>query len=167
MFFRCRYTQARMTAYLNGELLPKARRRVTRHLDVCSTCSAYYVREREVKRDLERHVRLVGQPQGPQLQKLWMAIQQEINPPAAQRRTNPASYGFAALVLILMLLVPATLGNRNVPFSLEPRPAPALAVTGTPKTGGTQSATTIALKLTGESDATPNLALQNTPEASK
>lgn len=162
MMFLCHYSQTRMIAYIHGELPPKARRRITAHLDRCPTCSAYYLREREAVRELAQRVSLLGQPTTSDLRGIWRAIDAGMSPKAhaVGQRLVPARYGLAMLMLALSLLLPATLGNRNVPFTLPTQPAP--AATTMPK--GTTSAATVAMNVTGSSTQSPSIGLSNTPE---
>lgn len=163
----CRYTRSRMTLYINGELPPHVRRRITQHLDTCATCSARYVRERELTQQLKSRLVYVGQPGAPQLRRLWSKIQADMYggsmPRPAYRRIYSARYGLVALGFVLVLLVPLTLGNRNVPYNVPLPPAPELSAAATETPYGTRSVATVALNLTGAGKRTPNVDVWNTP----
>jgi len=109
-------------------LPPKAGRRIARHLDQCPTCAAYYLRERELVHELTNQMRLVGSVHKPQLRQMWAAIQNGVTPSIKRRkaykRLTSARYGVMALVFAFALALPATLGNRNVSFSITQPSAP-------------------------------------------
>jgi anti-sigma factor RsiW len=166
--FKCRYCKSRLTAYIQGELAPKSRRRIARHLDECSSCYMEYVRQRDLSDQLAVRVPVIGQPKAPQLQKIWAGIQADMQPPkrtARRRYPYQARYGLVALAMVLVLLVPLILGNRNVPFSVPSQPAPPTAVTQAPRSSASESPMTVALVLTDDHDQPSHVALRNTPEA--
>ena len=126
-----------------------------------------YVRQRDLSDKLTVRVPVIGQPKAPQLQKIWAGIQADMQPPKrAARRRYPyqARYGLVALAMVLVLLVPLILGNRNVPFSVPSQPAPPTAVTQAPRKSATESPMTVAL-VTDDNNQPLQVALRNTPEA--
>jgi hypothetical protein len=170
MMFICRYSRARMTAYIHGELSLVARRRVARHLDECPRCSAIYTRERALTQELERSIPLIGTRQPPDFSRFWENVQIEIRT-EAKRETRPfrhlhsTRYGLVALGLLLALVLPLTMGNRSLPFILPTQPAPQV-ITGTDtphQDDGLSLATTVALRSTGERLRVPILAPILTP----
>lgn len=125
-FFKYRYCRSRMVAYLHGELTPPVRQRMARYIDESPTCYAEYLRQRDAVRELTWKLPLVGQPDKPQLDNIWSAIQAEMKGHHTSRR-RPAihmRYGFAGMVLALTFLMPFTMGNRDVAFSVPSQPAP-------------------------------------------
>lgn len=118
----CRYCRVHLDAYLSGELAPPARRRVAVHLDQCAACYAAYVQRREVARELRRSLPLVGYSKEPDFGQVWLRVQAEV----PQGSSHPVQYGLAALLLALMLLVPFTMGHRDVAAALPTQPAPQL-----------------------------------------
>jgi anti-sigma factor RsiW len=168
--FTCRYCEARLTAFIHGELPLKARRRIARHLDECPTCYARYLRRRDLADELSRHIPRIGQPERGQLQRVWSGIQAEMTPtPRALYLRRSPRYGLVTLVLLLVMLLPLTMGNQNVAFSSVPTQAfPAAASTGTPKIQGvltkSVSPAAIALMTSDRSTGSTNPYLQNTPE---
>lgn len=161
MNYQCRYCKARMTAFIHGELELNVRRRVARHLDECANCDAEYQHRRELAQALQERVAHIGQPKTRQLQKIWGGVQRDLQPGERSAHLSPARYGLAALVLVVALLLPLTLGNHGVQFNIPTHPAPATAATRTP---ADQTVMTVALVVTDKVARTPNLALHNTPE---
>jgi len=82
--FKCRYTRARLNAFINRDLDVTARRLVGQHLDVCDDCQAHYQRLRRSAQELERRLPQLGAPNKPQLNLIWAQIQQEIEQPRPQ-----------------------------------------------------------------------------------
>jgi len=168
--FTCRYCEARLTAFIHGELPLKARRRIARHLDECPACYAKYQRQRDLADELSRHIPLVGQPRPGQLLRMWSAVQAEMSPaPRALLMRRSPRYGLVTLMLLLVTLLPLTMGNQNVAFgSLPTQAVPASVSTGTPKLQGvltkSVSPAAIALMTNDSSGRSTNPILQNTPE---
>ena len=163
-----RYCKARMTAYLNGELSPGARRRMARYIAECPDCYAEYLRQLDLTRELESRVGGFGTPGVGQLDRIWANIEAEITTPAPAPpvRRRRARYGLVLLMLLLATLLPWTLGNRNVAFDVPSQPAPELNTGGgTPaRVQDRQTGTeTVMLVLTGPVDRTPKIDLRNTP----
>ena len=164
--FACRYCQSHLNAYIEGELPLKARRRVARHLDECPTCYHVWLKHRDLSENLERFVPMAGQPGAPQLQRIWESIEATMQPSSLSRpRHLRMRYGFAMLMMALGLLLPLTLGNRNVPFSVPSQPAPPTAATLAPHISRIGSPVKISLVITADRDHIPLIALQNTPAA--
>ncbi|MFN8376638.1 MAG: zf-HC2 domain-containing protein, partial [Anaerolineae bacterium] len=112
---RCRAVQAKLTAYIHGELPLKARRRVAAHLEHCPRCQSAYQRERELVHELERELPRVGQGHKTELARVWSKVQREIYAPETPRPTlhYRASYGVAALMLMLAMVVPYALSRGD------------------------------------------------------
>jgi len=164
--FTCRYCQAQMAAYIHGELPLKARRRIARHLDECPTCYARHNEARELNQQLGYGVPLIGQAQTPQLQRIWAGIQADMTPPPPKKNRYPLSlrYSFVAFMLILtFFLLPLTLGNRNVSFSVPSQPKPPTIATDVPVTKE-KLAVSVALVVTDDKYKPLRIALRNTPE---
>jgi len=101
--FRYRYCEARMVAFLNGELSPKSRRRVARYIEECPRCYAEYVRQRELQRELASGLPVLGQPRPEQMNRIWTGIHREIFP--AQSRPSRPHYFRSSLVTLASILV--------------------------------------------------------------
>jgi anti-sigma factor RsiW len=112
--FKLRYCEARMVAFLNGELSLKARRRMARYIDGCSDCYAEYVRQRELQDELERRLPVFGQPRPSQLDRIWAAVQDEMQMSPPPHLPWHMRYGLATLALLLSLLLPVALLGDNV-----------------------------------------------------
>lgn len=132
-YLRYRYVKARMTAYLDGELSDKARRFIARQIDENPRCYDDYIRARQSKQDIERHLPTFGQAEANQLDNMWAAIQAEMKQPQEkltpiqplQRPSYSLSYGVAVLVLAVILLTPFALNsNRLVTEPIAQQPAP-------------------------------------------
>lgn len=161
--FTCRYCKSRLNAYIQGGLEIKTRRWVARHLDSCPVCYARYLQQREVFEELSRRIPLIGHPQPAQLQRIWAAVQTEISPTYQSAWRQHSRYGLVTLVLVLVMLVPLTLGNQNVDFSIPLPPAPTLEVTDTP--GRVDETLAVMLVITDSRNLIPDAAaLRNTPE---
>jgi anti-sigma factor RsiW len=163
--FTCRYCNAQMAAYTHGELPLKARRRIARHLDECSACYAKYNEARELNQQLGYFVPLIGQPHAPQLQRIWAGVQAGMTPPPNKQNRYPLSlrYSFVAFMLVLTFLLPLTLGNRNVPFSVPSQPKPPAVTTVVPVTKE-KPAVAVALVVTDDKYKPLRISLRNTPE---
>lgn len=161
MNYKCRYCKARMQAFIHGELDLKARRRVAQHLDECPLCYKEHLQKRELADKLAARVPLLGKSKPPQLQKIWNAVQRDLQPRPKQHQVPSARYGVAALILVVAMLLPLTLGNSNIALSAPTHPIPSTAGTRTPSDA---TVVTVALMVTDKIDSTPNLALHNTPE---
>jgi len=101
-----------MVAFINGELPLKSRRRVARYIDECESCYTEYIRQKQIVRDLQTKLPIIGDPSNTQLGAIWSAIQSDLQ---TQRRTPKrvyrARYGFMTLGVMLVLIMPFTLGN--------------------------------------------------------
>lgn len=130
-FFACRHCQAHMNAYIHGELSPKARIRISRHLDRCASCYAVYIRERELTRELEQRVPLIGLTSAPQLAHIWAAVQADIAPRPTPKRTDwgaPLRFGLVALMFMVALLLPLSMRGRDIALAMPLPPEPQAVV---------------------------------------
>jgi len=116
----CRYCRAHLDAYVAGELALPARRRVAAHLDQCAACYAVYAQRREVVRELQRSLPMVGYANPPDFGQVWLNVQQEM----PRGSGYSIQYGLAALLLLVLLLVPFTMGHRDIAAALPTQPAP-------------------------------------------
>lgn len=140
-FMRLRYCKANLTAYVNGQLSPRARRRIARYIDIDAACYAEYVRQRELARELNHSLPYIGQPTQPQLDRMWGAIQAEIgtiteiNPTASvtpshshrtphymQVKRANTRFGLVGIACGLVMALPVMLGNSNVSALYVPTP---------------------------------------------
>lgn len=165
----CYRVRVRLSAYLHGELKPSGRRFVARHLDRCPHCRHVYQQQRELVRDLERDLPAFGAPSSATMRRLWGNIAAE-RPTATTQPTllHSLSYGFAALMLVLLLVLPLTIGAHHsheatVPVQPDPQQR-ALIMTPIPARM-TKTPTAIALVNTRPVDAETAVPLHNTPEA--
>jgi anti-sigma factor RsiW len=121
----CRDCQSHLTAYLHGEVTPKMRRQIAQHLRQCPQCDALYASQRDLSQELAFALPRLGQPDAGQLQRIWGAVQAEQNHPSGTSwRHYAAQYGFAALLLMLALLIPWTLHSQQMALALPLPPVP-------------------------------------------
>lgn len=129
----CYVCQRQMDAFLDGTLAPRARRRLAGHIDECPACYRVYVERRELQRDLQQALPLVGQrDHKPDFDRMWGAIRAELPQPPSQR---PFRFGLVALMLLLALVVPFTMGNRDLARALPDQPRPQLETVAKTPTG--------------------------------
>ena len=139
----CRFCEAHLVAYINSQLSVNARSRIARHIDECESCYAAYMNERDMARELEMRVPLVGTNVGigtnAAFARMWSAVQAEIPPSPAPvtsmgwRWSYQLRYSLAALVFMLALLLPWTMEQHKIGLSLPIPPEPSLAIErGTP-----------------------------------
>jgi anti-sigma factor RsiW len=152
--FGCHNCQRRLDAYLDQRLPPRQRRWVARHLDTCPACYAACIERRELRRELQRSLPLVGKSHTPDFGAIWGAVQAELprhEPPPPYRMR----YGLALLALIIVFLLPLTGAGREARAALPPtHPAPVVASTQSPEiTEAVVVATSTAL-VTHESNLT-------------
>ncbi|RMG83737.1 MAG: hypothetical protein D6712_12605 [Chloroflexi bacterium] len=163
-----RYCKVHMTAYINGELSQAARRRIARYIAEDPACRAEYMRQLDIARELEHRMQCVGRPAVPQLERIWAQVQTNIQTtPAPRTQPRRVRYGLMLLVVLLVLVLPWTLANRNVAPNIPSQPAPEVSLRrGTPEPPHTHTYVNVAfytMSSTPEHAASISLALQNTP----
>ncbi len=190
LYLRTLYCKTRMVAYINGELPPAARRRMARYIEGYPTCYAEYIRQREAARELNFRLPLVGQPEKPTLDRIWAAVQSELEAdsirlPAStsanapvhasdtilrrQWRREPSGfrvrYGVVGLVIAMALVLPLTFGANYTAFAVSlTQPIP-MTATGLP-TEEKQTTVLIARNASQESiQETPTLPAPAFPQA--
>jgi anti-sigma factor RsiW len=153
----CRYCRANLDAFLDSTLAPRARRRVARHIDSCATCYDAYTRRRDLRRELQQGIPLVGRNHTPDFDRIWSAVRVEI--PRLQARRTRYRYGFAVLMLLLALLVPFTMGNHELTRAVPVPPVPETeASTETPASADApELLATVAVSSTAQDSAPPTL----------
>jgi anti-sigma factor RsiW len=155
----CKNCQHHITAYLHGELSSRVRQRMARHLQTCPLCYSVYIQQRETQRELVYYVPLIGQEIRPRYDKMWASIQADLSRP--QQPRYQMRYGLAALMLLLALLLPWTMGQRSTALAALPtQPSPELTATRTPGVAGARVMGTLASVLyfsIGTPEAEPQL----------
>ena len=91
--WNCKKCQANLVAYLHHELSPKKRQQVSLHLDRCERCYGIYLQEQDVMQNLTQIVPLVGQAKKPTFDRVWTAIQRDIQEPHRSVRPYSTRYG--------------------------------------------------------------------------
>jgi hypothetical protein len=106
--------------------------------------------------ELERTVPLIGRPHAAQLNRMWASIQSDMAHSREAQWGFSLRYGFAALALLLVLLLPWTLGSGRVALAIPSQPAPHLIAAETPdSTEPAVAPTAIALNTSTEHPTTP------------
>ncbi|MFW5696174.1 MAG: hypothetical protein ACOCXR_00145 [Phototrophicaceae bacterium] len=115
-----------MTAYINGELSLQARRRIGRYIDEDPACYAEYIRQRDLKRELEARLSAFGQAGLGQLDRIWANVQRELQAPVApmQERRQPVRYGLVTLAVVMVMVIPLILGAPPVSPAVATPPQP-------------------------------------------
>ncbi|MFO7320528.1 MAG: zf-HC2 domain-containing protein [Chloroflexota bacterium] len=136
----CTQCQPKLLAYVHNQLADSDRRRVARHLNDCPVCYAAYLAQREVAQELAGTIPSIGLPDSLQLNRMWLAIQSDMNRPRTIPRPQLARMGVACLVFVLALLLPWSLDKQQVALAVPPPPrAPvvtaSLNVTASPESG--------------------------------
>lgn len=127
----CRYSRIRMGAFLAGELNPKARRAIARHLDQCPACARIRDEQRAAAIRLRQDLPAFGRPSSGTLAHLWQNIDAELNQPEiAPRQHISPSYALISLAIVLLLLVPVLTIRQpgTIPLSVPSQPAPETAL---------------------------------------
>lgn len=129
--FKCRYTQARLLAFLHRDLPESSRRAVARHLDHCPHCAALYQQQRQHVHALRAELGGFATPSAPTLERIWMNIQDEMMPPPspairshAPKRRYSLSYGLLTVIVVLVLMVPWLLRTQPAYAAVPSQPAP-------------------------------------------
>ncbi|MDX1994417.1 MAG: hypothetical protein SF029_18685 [bacterium] len=172
--FKVRYCKARMTAFINGELSPKARNRVARLIDECPECYEEYRRARQLQGDLRQQLRRFGQPTSAQLEGVWRNIQAEMDgKPKAPIRTAHswryrASTSAAIIVLLASILLPFMMNSGQTSRASITPPVPPSRIIATTESPTSQvvAAATLTAAQTDAVQATrlqPHIALPVTP----
>lgn len=118
----CRQCRALLPGYINRELTPKQRARVSRHLSACAECYGAYIEQRQLVNELFTSVPRIGGTPAP-LDKIRVAVMAEMAaPPVRPQRLNQARYSMVALALVIALLLPWSMRAHS--FSLPTLPQP-------------------------------------------
>lgn len=121
-FVACHYCKSQLDAFIDGSLSPRARRRVARHIDTCPACYRVYANRRDLRRELQASIPLVGRDHTPDFDRMWGAIRAEL--PRPRPRYTQFRYGLVMLMLVLVLVVPLTLGNSDLTRTPPDQPRP-------------------------------------------
>ncbi len=161
----CRSCQAHLVSYLHNELSPHLRRRVAYHLDDCAVCYALYVQQRDLARELQNAVPLIGRNSVTRFDRVWLSVQGELAQPSRAPQLH-ARYSLALLALLLALLFPWTMGGQRLTSAAPPtQPPPLLAVRTAELTEPGPMGTAIALSVTvNDRAATPEASLRGAPK---
>jgi predicted anti-sigma-YlaC factor YlaD len=159
---RCRYTKARLSAYLKQELSVNHRRYVARHLESCPECQQRYQTMKQLSTELDRELPRFGAPTQQQLNAMWGNIQAELNAPITLKRRFAFNLGLVAVLVFSIVATPFLLGHRNMAVpTIDSRVMPIESITFTTPTS---TPTAVALvSLTPSPASLFETELQNTP----
>ncbi len=151
MTLSCRQCRKYLTAYVNNELTPRARRRVDQHLNTCRGCSSEYLLDRRAAADITDALARIGAPSDRQLNEIWASVVDSLQPiPSAapvvtRHSTEPRfhlgrgdlRYGAFALMLAFALIAPTMFLQGTVHAQIPDPPTPLVrashgAVSGSP-----------------------------------
>ncbi len=121
---RCSQCRALLPGYIQRELSPKQRERVSRHLTSCAACYVACGEQRQLERDLAFAVPRIG-GDAPRLDKMRAAVAAEMVRPAKRAprvRLYQARYSLAALILMIALLLPWSIRTRSFALPTQPQP---------------------------------------------
>lgn len=167
MRISCRQCRKLIPGYIGRELTPKQRERVSRHLNTCAECYVAYTEGRQLMNELSYSLPRIGaSAPPPRLDKIRAGIMAEMRQTApsksgrARLMRTQARYGFAALALMLALLLPWSIQSRAFALPTLPQPE-TLTPPGTPVVfvaAPTESAPTLTATLQSNyAPATPTL----------
>jgi hypothetical protein len=128
-------------------------------------CYTVYTHQRDMQRELSFYVPLIGGR--PRYSKMWASIQADMSRP--HDRHYHIRYGLAALMFVVALGLPWTLGKQPTALAAVPtQPSPAQTASHTPGVGGVRVRETMAPLLystvmTPEADLQPALPPDGTP----
>lgn len=130
----CRHCRQHLDAYIAGELPPKTRNRLARHLDQCESCYQAYRQHGELRTDLQHGVPLVGKGHAPDFDALWTVIKSEIATAEKPRMSEyPLRLSVALAMFVLLAFLPLLMSGRDVTAaSLPLQPVPETDVSLTP-----------------------------------
>lgn len=118
----CRQCRELLPGYIQRELTPKQRERVSRHLTSCPECYVVYSDQRQLVRELTNSLPRLGSD-APRLDKMRAAVMAEMARPAAPRaRLDQARLGLVALILVATLLLPWSMRSRSFALPTPPQP---------------------------------------------
>lgn len=125
MGFSCRQCRVLLPGYIQRELSPKQRERVSRHLSDCAECYMVYTQQRQLERELAFNVpRMGGAP--PRLEKMRAVVMAEMAHPAAKPKSQAglyqARYSLVALILMIALLLPWSIRSHSFALPTPPQP---------------------------------------------
>jgi anti-sigma factor RsiW len=154
--FKFRYCRAQMTAFINGELNEKSRRRLARYIDECPDCYTEFKRQRELQRQLINQLKDFGGPRPGDLDRLWSTIQVNLRSPhISNRPTYSLRFGAATILLFIALILPLTLyeGGITLAAATQPPPNASQSIATEGATRVASRADTIVTLTVGETDS--------------
>ncbi len=164
MGISCRQCRALLPGYIQRELAPRQRERVSRHLSSCAACYVAYQEQRQLIRELTVNVPRIG-GDAPHLDEIRAAIMAEMAQPAARKpkaRMYQARYSLAALILMIAVLLPWSMQSRS--FSLPTPPQPVnVTPQGTAVVAAVLPTQAATLTATLQSNYAPSFGATDTP----
>ncbi|MBZ0285978.1 MAG: zf-HC2 domain-containing protein [Anaerolineae bacterium] len=154
---QCGECRSHLAAFIQGDVSPLLRRRIARHIDHCPACYNVYLQELDLMRDLKRSVPLIGNGHQPSFDAIWSEIQSEIVKPKPGLPRFHMRYGLAMLALVMVFLVPLSMGNQHLTLASPPTQPSPLVQRATPNStepGAAETPVSVSF-LTDESLVTP------------
>ena len=161
----CHTCQSKLVPYLHRQLSPRLQRRVGSHLDECPVCYAAYIAQRELSSELSAGLSRLGQPNAPQLGRMWSAIQADMQRPRPVPRRATGRAGVALLILTLALLLPWSLDKQQVAHAVPDQPAAPASTAGVTEAPVTVAMVTPAAKVNSTNALIPPAKTPATPDS--
>lgn len=160
-----RHCENDLDAYLDQSLPPRKRQRVARHLDACPACYRAYRQKRDLRAELQRALPLVGQRHEPDFAALWGNIQREIPQPQPVLPPGRMRLGLAALMVMMMLMLPFIAGQHEAALAQLPTyPRPLVVATESPESTEPVTEASLMASLTRESQFVSVTSVPTLPE---
>jgi anti-sigma factor RsiW len=127
MRLSCRQCRKLLPGYIGRELTPRQRERVSRHLNTCAECYVALAEQRQLVHELTYSLPRIGASE-PRLDKIRAGIMADMRQPEpsksgrARLMRTQARYSFAALVLMIALLLPWSIQSRAFALPTPPQP---------------------------------------------
>ncbi|MEP7293005.1 MAG: anti-sigma factor [Chloroflexota bacterium] len=128
MRWSCRNYRALLPGYIQRELTPPQRARVSRHLNGCANCYVAYIEQKQLVHELTFSLPRVGAlpaAHAPRLDSIRASVMAEMAHPKPRVTLYPARYSVVVLLLMFALLLPWSM--RGQAFALPTPPQPEAA----------------------------------------
>jgi anti-sigma factor RsiW len=165
MRWSCKQYRALLPGYIERELSPQQRERVSRHLNACPDCYVAYIEQRHISRELANSLPRVGAATGsaPRFDLIRAAVMAEVHQPKRQPRLVDARFSIAALLLVVALLLPLSVRERVFALPTPTQPQPEYtAVQGT-AVAAAPATDTVTLTATLQANYAPVIGATDTP----
>lgn len=165
MRWSCKQYRALLPGYIERELTPRQRERVSRHLNVCPDCYVAYIEQRHLTRELANSLPRVGvaATNVPRFDQIRAAVMAEVHQPKRQTRLVDPRFSIAALLLVVAFLLPFSVRERVFALPTPTQPQPEYtAVQGT-AVAAASATNTATLTATLQANYAPVIGATDTP----